>query len=685
MSVRTTFALSAALAALSALKTAGAAGPPDVASDEIVVTASPIGRSVQESIIGVQVLDEEDLARRNGNTVGELLRREPGVSSTFFGPGASRPIIRGLGGDRISVLDSGLGSIDAASTSPDHAVAVEPATTQRVEIVRGAATLLYGSSAAGGVVNVISGRIPRSLPQGGLDGAVRVGGATVDDGVDAAGGADLKLFKLGEGAFVLHAEGAFRDSGDYSIPGFEQSTRLREQLIAAGETPDGAAGVMRNSDFRSDSQSVGLSYVKGDSFAGLSTSAIDTNYSIPGVETEADGSGPTIRLRQRRTDFDSELNKDVLLFKTLRLRMGYADYSHQEFEPDGEPGTIFNNIGWEGRLELVQKDWRALRGAWGFQWKDRDFEAIGDEAFLSPTRTFQWGVFGMQELSLGDWRLEAGARYESTRHDNAVVGRRVFNAVSLSGGVGWKPSEHVFVGVTGLRTERAPAPEELFSEGKHLATFSYERGDPTLGLEIGRGVEATAKFTYDSFALTVNGYYTSYKDFIFEDNTGLIFTTSGGDALPIIEFKATDATFRGFETELEAELFKLWGFDVHADAALDYVRATAKASATGDLPRIPPLHGVFGVEAKADVFEARAEIEYAGSQNRIGDLELPTDSYTLYNIYFTFRPMQSTPNLAIRFAGENLSNEEARTHTSFLKDRVPLPGRNLKLSLAISF
>ncbi|MBY0423864.1 MAG: TonB-dependent receptor [Parvularculaceae bacterium] len=685
MSKRTILTLSAAFAALSTFQPAHAAGPPDVATDEIVVTASPIGRSVNDSIIGVQVLDEEDLARRSGNTIGEMLRREPGVSSTFFGPGASRPVIRGLGGDRISVLDSGIGSIDAASTSPDHAVAVEPATTERVEIVRGAATLLYGSSAAGGVVNVISGRIPRATPEGGIDASMRVGGSTVDDGVDAAGATDVTLFKLGDGAFVAHGEAAFRDAGDYSIPGFEQSARFRQALIAAGETPDDAAGVQRNSDFRADSHAFGLSYVKGDSFAGLSMSAIDTNYGVPGVETEADGSGPTIKLRQRRTDFDSEINADALLFKTIRLRMGYADYSHQEFEPDGEPGTIFDNVGWEGRLELVQKDWRQLRGAWGFQWKKRDFAAIGDEAFLTPTKTFQWGVFGMQELSLGPWRLEAGARYEATAHENSLAGRREFDSVSLSGGIGWKPSEHVFLGVTGLRTERAPAPEELFSEGKHLATFSYERGDPNLRPEIARGVEATAKFTYARFALTVNGYHTSYKNFIFENNTGLIFTTSDGDELPIIQFTATPATFQGFETQLEAELFTLGGFDVHADASLDYVRAKAKASPTGDLPRIPPMHGIFGVEAKADAVELRGEIEYAAAQNRIGALELPTDSHTLYNLYLTLRPMKSAPNLAIRFAGENLTNQEARAHTSFLKDRVPLPGRNFKLSLSASF
>ena len=684
MSARTKLAVTAAVAAFS-VNTASAEEPADVRRDEIVVTASPIGRTVQETIIGVQVLDEEDLQRRAANTIGEMLRREPGVSSSYFGPGASRPVIIGLGGALISVLDAGISSSDAAASSPDHAVAVEPATTERIEIVRCAATLLYGSSAAGGVVNVISGRIPRALPEGGVDGAVRVGLSTVDDGVDVAGGLDVKLFNLGEGALVLHGEGAFRDSGDYNIPGFEQSTRFREELIAAGEEPDGAEGVQRSSAFDSNSRSLGLSYVKGDSFAGVSVSAIDTNYDIPGVETEDDGSGPTIDLRQRRIDFDSEINKDLLLFKTLRLRTGYADYAHQEFEPDGEPGTIFENIGWEGRLELLQKDVGALDGAWGFQWRKRDFAAVGEEAFLTPTETFQWGLFGMQDLAVGPWRFEAGARFEKTRHENEVFGVRDFSAVSFTGGIAFKPSDAVFLGVMGLRTERAPSPEELFSDGVHLATSAYEAGDPTLGLEVARGVEATTRIAAGRFALTVNGFYTSYKDFIFENNTGTTFLTDEGEEIPVLQFVATDARFRGFEAEIEAELFQARGFDVHADAAIDYVRATASASATGDLPRIPPVHGVFGVDAKSERFDARAEIEFAGGQNKVGDLEFPTDSYTLYNIYFTLRPVKSAPNLAIRFAGENLSNEEARAHTSFLKDRVPLPGRNLKVSLAASF
>lgn len=687
MSARTAFYLAAAAAPIIIFAAAPAAAQTEdeLKRDEIVVTASPIGRSTQETIIGAQVIDEEALQQRNANTIGELLRREPGVASTFFGPGASRPVIRGLGGDRISVLDAGIGSIDAAATSPDHAVAVEPATASRVEIVRGTGTLLYGSSAAGGVVNVISGRIPREIPEGGFDGAIRIGGATAAKSVETTGGFDAKIADFGGGAIVLHGEAAWRDAGDYKIPGFEQSTRLREQLIADGEAPDDASGKQRSSAYRTRSASVGASFIDGDSFAGLAISRVDTAYDIPGVETEDDGSGPSIDLEQKRIDFDSALNRDIGPFKSARLRIGYGNYAHQEFEPDGEPGTIFENEGWEGRFELVQKDAGKLAGALGLQWRKRDFAAIGDEAFVSPTESFQWGVFTVQDLTLGDWRLEAGARFEQTAHDNVVFGKRDFGAVSFSGGVAYKPSDFVFVGVTGFRSERAPSPEELFSDGLHLATAAFEVGDPDLGIETGRGVEATAKIGGERLSFTVNGFYTSYKDFIFDNNSGLTDFTDEGEELPVLEFIATDAVFKGFEAQIEAELFHAGPFDIHGDASVDFVRATADASATGDLPRIPPLHGLLGLEANSTMFDARAEIEFAGEQNRIGDLELPSDSYTLYNLYFTLRPIKSVQTIAVRLSAENLTNEEARTHTSFLKDRVPLPGRNFKLALTASF
>ena len=656
----------------------------DVKADEIVVTASPLKRAENETIIGVSVISGEDLQNRLENSIGETLRREPGISSTFFGPGASRPIIRGLGGDRISVLDSGIGSIDASSTSPDHAVSVEPAMAEKIEILRGAATLLYGSSAAGGVVNVFSGRIPRAVPEDGVDGALRIGKSTVDDGTEATGGFDLNLGKAGKGNLVFHGEGFFREADDYDIPGFAESQVLRDSkpAPAPGDPIDeGDFGLVQNAALMTKGGSASLSYVFDSGFAGLSATALNTNYGVPGGDEEE--GGVTIALRQRRIDFDSEIDGDFLLFQRAKLRVGYADYLHTEIEPTGETGTVFSNEGVEGRLELIDKPASLgsgeLNGAIGVQWRLRDFSAIGEEAFVPPAESNQYGVFALKELSLGALRFELGGRFETTRHQAPDLGlTREFDAVSVSGGVGVTPAEGFFLGVTGLRTERAPSIEELFSNGPHLATRAFEVGDPDLGIETARGVEATAKFENDRISVAINGFYTSYKDFIFEAETGLI-----EDGLPVFQFVAADADFKGFEVVTEAELFEAGGFDVHADVSVDYVRASVDA-ANENLPRIPPLSGLFGVEANSDLFDLRFEAEYAAEQNKIADFELPTDDYLMLHAFLTIRPI-ADKGLAIRIAAQNLNDEDARTHASFLKDVAPLPGRNIKVSLTGSF
>jgi iron complex outermembrane recepter protein len=451
-------------------------------------------------------------------------------------------------------------------------------------------------------------------------------------------------------------------------------------------------GTVENSALETKGGGAGLSYVFENGFFGFSATGLDTNYGVPGGHEEDDPmmmggdeeeGGVTIDLRQRRLDFDSEIEGDFFLFSRAKLRAGYADYTHTEIEPSGEPGTVFSNEGVEGRLELVDKPVSIgsgeLNGAVGLQWRLRDYSAIGEEAFVPPTESGQYGVFALKELSLGAVRFELGGRYENTRHEAPeLLITREFDAFSVSGGVGVTPAEGFFVGVTGYRTERAPAVEELFSDGPHLATGSFEVGDPDLGIETARGVEATAKFDNDRFSFAVNGFYTSYRDFIYEAETGLI-----QDDLPVFQFVAADATFKGFEVVTEAELFKWKGFDFHADASVDYVRATVDA-ANENLPRIPPLSGLFGVEANSDLFDLRFEAEYAAEQDRIADFELPTEDYLMLHAFLTVRPIEGK-GLAIRVAAQNLSNQEARIHSSFLKDVAPLPGRNIKVALTGTF
>lgn len=699
--------------------------------DQIIVTASPLERTVAETIINTSVISGEELQRRMENSIGETLRREPGVSSTYFGPGASRPVIRGLGGDRIRVLDAGIGSIDASATSPDHAVAVEPATAEKIDIVRGSAMLLYGSSAAGGVVNVFNGRIPSEEPEGGVDGALRIGGSTVDEGIEASGGFDLKLGDFGGAALIFHGDGFYRDAEDYDIPGYAESEAFRAAEEAEEEEHDDddddhdheeeeeAFGTLENSAYESKGGSAGLSIVFDNGFFGISGTAIDTAYGVPGGHEHAheeeehddededhdeeehgeeEEGGVTIDLRQRRFDLNGEIEGDFALFQKAKVRFGYADYEHAEIEPSGEVGTLFTNEGWEGRFELVDKPFAAfggeVNGALGVQYRKRDFEADGEEAFVPPTTSNQLGLFALKELSIGQWRFELGGRYEHTKHevepsdfpamyDDFVVAdgfEREFNGFSVSGGVGYQVSDNLFIGANGFRTERAPSTEELFANGPHLATNAFEVGDPTFDEEVATGVEATARFGTERFKFSVSGYYTSYEDFIYEADTG-----GEEDELPVYQFFANDAEFLGFEAQASGELFRAGPFDIHADASVDYIKATIDVTGNDNLPRIPPLSGIVGLEARSQFADLRAELEYAGSQNDVTAFELPTDGYEVFNVFLTLRPFVNQPNVSMRLSGNNLTDEEVRLHTSFLKDLAPLPGRNVKFSIRGEF
>lgn len=664
-------------------------GASDIRDDEIIVTGSPIGHPEHESIIGASVITEDEIATRSTSSIGELLRQEPGVSSTFFGPAASRPIIRGLGGDRISVLDAGIGSIDASSVSDDHAVAVEPAQAERIEIVRGAASLYYGSSAAGGVVNVFDGRIPSSVPEGGVDGALRTSLASVDDSVEAAGGFDLLLGRIGNASLVLHGEGVYRDADDYSIPGFAESARLRaleEEEAGEGEDEEEAFGVVENSSLESKGGAVGASIVFEDGFFGVAVKTTRANYGVPGAHHEEEEGGEeeeeeeTVRidLEQDRIDLMGELNRDFLIFETAKIRFGYADYIHQELE-GAEIGTTFTNEGYEGRLELIEKAFGNFRGALGFQFRHRDFSAIGDEAFTSPNVTDQFGVFTVREYETERFHFQLAGRYEHTDVEAVSVGlARKFDAFSVSGGVGFETSETIFIGLNAFRTERAPAPEELFSDGPHLATNAFEIGDPSLDKEIALGGEVTIHAEMGAVSATINGFYTDYSDFVT-----LLPNGAEMDGLPVFEFLARDAAFRGFEAEIEADLFSAGAFDFMGRAQLDYVRASFDGA--GDAPRIPPLRSILGVTASSPHLDVNGEVELAARQSRISAFEIPTDGYTLVNFGAIWRPMGDRNGLSIQFRAENVTNEEARLHTSFLKDVAPLPGRNFKVTMRGTF
>ena len=600
---------------------------------------------------------------------------------------------------------NGLGSIDASATSPDHAVAVEAALAERIEILRGTAMLIYGSSAAGGVVNVIDGRIPNEAPEDGFDGAVRYGYSSVDEGHEATAAFNALISDGDKAKIVLHGDYFYRETEDYDIPGFAESARLRaleeaeEEEGEEHEEEEEAFGTVENSAVKTQGGSGGLSFLFDNGFIGFNIRQLDSLYGVPGghgheEEEEEHEEGEEeheeeeeevvrIDLDQTRYDINGEFSGDFGWFSKAKFRFGYSDYAHQELEGD-EIGTLFSNEGWEGRLDLVEKGNDNWKGSTGIQIRSRDFSAIGEEAFVPPTESSQFGIYTVKEYTSGQWRFDFGARYENTSYETEAGVERDFNGFSGSIGAGYDVSDEAFFGVTVFRTERAPATEELFSNGPHLATDAFEIGNPDLDEETALGIEGTFTYATGPFSFVANAYYTTYNDFIYEVATG-----GEEDGLPIFEFRANDAQIYGFEAKAELHVGsynwdQLGQVDVHLDGQFDFIEADLDRGGNDELPRLPPSSYLFGIEATATSFDLRTEVEVYGAVNDTAANELATDGYAFWNAYVTVRPFENK-NLSFEVRASNITDSTGRQHTSFLKDVAPLPGRNIRAAFRAAF
>lgn len=655
----------------------------EIPSDEIIVTGSILSATTSENLVGVSVLTSEELQRRMSSSLGETLKFEPGISSSFFGAGASRPIIRGQGGLRVLLLDNGIGSIDASSASPDHAAAVEPAMASRIEVIRGSGLLRYGSAASGGVINVIDGRIPERVPGKTIDGKFRVGLSSVDSGYETAAGSDIALGKamgkaMGKtrtGDIVGHIEMARRKTQNYAVPDFSRSKTLRQTMPLPLD--EELSGNLPNSATKATSLAGGVSYIGQDVFFGGAVKNLDSEYGIPG------GEGATIRLDQIRYDFTSKYDFDSGFFDSLSVLGGAADYEHKEIEASGEVGTIFTNKGFELRAEILQRERGAWHGAHGVQYKEREFSAIGEEAFVPPTVTKMFGLFSFHELDWDALHLEAAGRYETVEHQKLTGEAVTFNGLSASFGADYHLTGNTKLGGTVYRTERAPTTEELFSNGPHLATQQFESGDRDLGIETATGAELSLRYKTGGSHATFNLFYTDYANYIYERITGAAVITDEGDVLPVTRFTPSNAVFKGFEIDLGHEWGAWRGWDISTDASLEYVDAKLNlAQLDAALPRIPPLGVTLGLSADTGLWGLRAELDYAAKKTTLAYGELPSDSYTLINAFVS---REINDAMTLRLSALNLTNQDARQHTSFLKDVVPLPGRNFKISLEMTF
>ncbi len=682
-------------------------------SGDIIVTA-PIQTSERDVLQGTTVLTGQELTRQLRPSIGETLARQPGVSASSFGPSASRPILRGFQGDRIRVLTDGIGSIDVSNTSVDHAVIIDPLLSERIEILRGPSALLYGSSAVGGVVNVIDTRIPRSVPENGyrVNGIANYGSAANERSGGMAG--DVAV---GE-HLVLHADGSYLKSDDLRTGGFILSRDARAQALAtaaaqpvdpnATDPIDYAAsarlkGKLPNTQAETWTAGAGASIITDTGSLGVSYSHYDSLYGVPiryatqlGQEQEA----PRLDVVQNRVDLRGEIDTGGDVLSKIRVRIGQASYRHFELEEDNSVGTAFYNKGLEGRLEVVQANRGGWQGASGVQFYNRIFNVVGDEAFLPKNETNQTGLFTLQQYEAGKFRAEGGVRYEitdlaaRTPEDDLRFfrGSQSYHSVSGSLGASYALTDTVRVGLNGSRTERAPSAEELFANGAHAGTQAYELGNPDFKLEKSWGLEGTLHAHGDGFSFDASAYYNWFSNYISENLVSVpedpanpsvcqrAANPSGRTVdLPCFQYQQADARYYGFEASASARLARIGGYVINVDALGDYVHANIVDN--GPAPRIPPMRVLGGLEAQGDRINGRVEVEHVFDQNRIAAFETKTNDYTMVNASIGLSPFGKDSKTTLLLSANNLFDVNARRATSFLKDFAPLAGRDFRATL----
>ncbi len=675
----------------------------------IIVTTPGPDRAADELIGKATAIDREDLLETLQSTLGNTLDRQPGVSTTFFGQGASRPVLRGLGAERVQVLTNGIGVIDASAASPDHQVSADGIDAEAVEILRGPAALAYGGQAIGGVVNVIDGLIVDEKPDAAMSGDLFGAYNSVNEGNELAGRGQFVA-----GDFVLSLSASQRDFDNYDIPDFAESSLLRA-LEEAEEEAHGdedeheeeeeVRDTLENAFLETQTLAAGLSWVGETAFLGVAVRQQTSEYGLPGHghehahgeedddhggEEEEEEENPFIDLEQTRIDIRGGISVNNGFLTDVLGTLAIVDYEHTEFEAPGEAGTIFDSEGVEGRVELGHEI-GGFAGAFGVQFIDKTLDAVGEEAFLSETDTQSFGAFlyETQEWESG-FGVEGGLRIEMVELDNIDMGSADFDLLSGSFGFHQHFKSGLFLGGQVSYTERAPIESELFAFGPHLATQQFEVGNATLNKETGLNLEATARWRGDNGSIGINVFNTEFNDFIYL-TPGLAFedgiVSDEADGLPVFAFTQEGASFYG--GEIYGEYFVdggLFGADWAFDASLDFVEGDLDSG--GNVPFIPPVTLNAGASAEWGAFELGAAMTMAEDQVDAGEGSLVTDGYTTLDL----RGEVDLSDFGIGADGteafieaRNVTDEEVRFATSVLKDVAPAPGQNIRVGIRVAF
>ena len=648
------------------------------------VTGNPLGVGSDQMVIPISILSGRELSLKRENTLAETLNSIPGVSNSSFGPSVGRPMIRGMDSDRIKILQNGVNNLDASNLSFDHGVSIDPLIIEQIDVIRGPATLLYGGGAVGGVVNAIDHRIPKEKLQGITGrGEVRYGGANLEQ-------SNAAVVDVGTGNFVMHFDAYNRDAKNLRIPGNAISARRSVTGFwnpeARGYEPYGnnhGTSRLINSYSESKGGAIGASMIFDRGYAGMSYAKHQTKYGSP-LE-----SAVSIDMDNDRFDFASEIRELGSFFDRAKFRAAYTDYIHKEIE-DGAINTTFKNQGVEGTFELGHQPVLGVKGIVGAQFENGKFQALGAEAFVPSSKTNSQSVYLYEELPIDKHKVTFGLRHG--QHDVDSKGGGDFIAAnknfktnnSAIGGLYTLNSQWSLTGNLS-HNERAPSYFELYANGVHAATGTYEQGQANLKIEKSNGLDGQIRWKAGQDSVTFGAYYTKFSNYIGLRSANRDELTEDG-TYKVSEFSGIKAEFKGVELEGKTMLTDYVQFNLRGD----YVDAKDKTNG-GYVPRISPLKLGAGLKYEFDRFGARLDVLHAFKQNRVATnfnyepgKELITDAYTNVSMMATYK-LPTQLNLEAFTRANNLLNEEIREHASFLKDIAPMGGRSIMFGLRGEF
>lgn len=712
----------------------------------IDVHATPLHTSSIESALPINVLSADELKLKQASTLGETLKNEVGVHSSYYGPVASTPIIRGLDGPRVLITQNGLDVGDASRVGPDHVVSTETSTATQIEVLRGPATLFYGSGAIGGVVNVVDERVPTSS-ENEVDYLLQYNDVSNEQQASVN-------IQTGTEKIAVHLDAFWRDSKDYKLAGeadiHEEEHHEEEHHEEEHEEHEEHSERLENSAVTASGATFGTSYLLDNGFVGFSYGFMDREYGIPGhshgdehdehdeheeaASHLSEEAGVYAKMQQDRWQVLSEYNFSEQFINKVSAKLSFSDYQHQEIE-EGQVGTTFTNKSNEARADFYHENVHGWQGAWTVHYKSSDFKALGEEAFSPPAQSEMFAAAWLEEKHFGPVLLQLGARiehvtieaedteigfgephheheedlsHEEELHDEHVAfDKQSFTPISASTGLVWDYQQGYNLGFSLAFSQRAASSGELFSFGPHIGTNTFEVGamfdvhqegdeihvelaEKAPSVETSLNVDLTWRKFNGDFGYVISAFYNRVDDYYYQKDTGLFFEEEhehaeeheGEEGLPILVYKQDDVEMYGGE----AEFIYQFNSSFKTSLVADYIRARLVDTEGNDnLPRIPPMRigAIFNYQAGS--FDSELSLTHYFEQDDVAELETSTDSYSMVDAHFNYYVPGIGDDFVLYVKGQNLTNEHARVHSSFLKEVAPLPARNFSVGIRGSF